>query len=501
MPQDLDSLREESFDKGNGDDGRIGLLTELIRGPGSRLAAFDTECRLAVCSTLINLLSHDIYRKALIAGDLLRSFISLAYPNSSKAFQADSEPDENLSQCRRGVLKTLYPVCALPDFATAYPLSTALAQDCLTAVRAPHLTQTKNNTRHSAELLPPSIACVILTSLTQSEQTALALIADHKISEPLPDLLSSPDSPDSPDIVYPAVSFVGRLALPAPNKPALLKHGLLAALHRFLTPAFDAAPAVQREAVTAIRRLVAGSPPQTIASMRPSTEKPLKETQATEKQSSSQSTTDVTATTNNNDSDSNDFLAAALTLFHRCDDRALKLEIGRLAIEICRSLWPSSPSQLPSSLPSSSPAHGGNPEDAETETNTRFNTALGGLSSGSRRAFASAIAFVILHGENAGARAEGWFGFALLAGSGSGSGSGSAGGRGLVLGCFDAEEDVRAQMEKVVAEGEGGGAAWRNARVVVAQLRGRAEDGEVSLLCVFMSRSVMYLARARATLE
>jgi hypothetical protein len=385
----------------------------LITGPGFRLAASDTECRLAVCNTLINLLSHNIFRKTLIAADLVRSFLSMAYPSPHESLQVDPELDEdleaeaNLLQCRRGVLKVLYSICALPEFATAYSLNTELVKDCLTSVREPHLANTKHDAKYNGELPPLSGACVILTSLTRSEQIARSLIEEHRIHERLSELLHTIDDQD---ILYPAINFIGRLALPAPNKSTLLEYGLLGAMHRFF--ASDITPIVQREAIIAVRRLVTGSP-QTLAVIR------------------------VTSTARTMDLAAQDSeLAAALALSCRTDDTSLKLEIGRLAVEVCRLLWASAD---------------GRPEEAEDD----FNSAVGPC----RQAFADAIAFVILHGEHPGASGEGWFGFAMM--------SMWSVGRDLINNCLNGE-DMLAEVKKVVASG--GGPGYQNLRLVLAKM-------------------------------
>ena len=388
-------------------------MTQLVLGPGSRLAASDTECRLSVCNTLTNLLSHDIYRKSLIVGNLVRSLLSMAYPHPPKSLQVDPELDEdpqgeaNLLLCRQEGLKALYSICAMPDFAKAYPLSTELVKDCLASVREPHLVDTQYGAIYDGELLPMSAACVILASLTQSEHIARALVAEHKIHERLSDLLRSIDDQD---VLYPAINFIGRLALPAQNKTTLFECGLLGAMCRFLE--LDTAPNVQREAVIAVRRLVTGSP-QALAFIQ--TNNPFRSIDLVTKDSE---------------------LAAALALFRRTDDGALRLEIGRLAVEVCRILWAFAD---------------GKPEEAEEH----FNTTVGPC----RQAFADAVAFVILHGEDPGARGEGWFGFAMMC-------IWSAG-RDLINNCLSGE-DMLAEVKKVVASG--GGPAYQNLRVVLAKM-------------------------------
>ena len=400
-------------------------MTQLMLGPGSRLAASNTECRLAMCNTLVNLLSHEIFRKSLIVGNLVRPFLRMAYPYPPESSQVDPELDEdveaeaNLLQCRQGVLKALYSICAMPEFTTTYPLGTELVKDCLASVRKPHLANTKYGAKYNGELLPLSSACVVLTSLTQSEQIARSLVEDHRVHERLPELLHNIDDQD---VLYPATNFVGRLALPASNKPILVQHGLLGAMRRFF--AQDTTPSVQREATIAVRRMVTGSP-EVLAITRGQGANPSMEP----------------ATKDNE-------LVAALALLQRTDDASLQLEIGRLAIEICRIVWKSTE---------------GRPEDAEEN----FSTTVGSYG----QSFGDAIAFVILHGENPGARGEGWFGFAMM--------SVWATGRVLIRNCLN-REAMLAEVENVIASG--GGPAYQNLRVLLAKMD-TLPVGDLFVLC------------------
>jgi hypothetical protein len=243
--------------------------------------------------------------------------------------------------------------------------------------------------------------------LTQSEQIARSLVEDHRVHERLPELLHNIDDQD---ILYPAINFVGRLALPASNKPILVQHGLLGAMPRFF--AQDTSPNVQREATITVRRMVTGSP-EVLAIARGQGTNP---------------SIDLAAKDNE--------LVAALALFQRTDDASLQLEIGRLAIETCRVLWKSAD---------------GRPEDAEKG----FSATVGSYG----QSFGDAIAFVILHGENPGARGEGWFGFAMM--------SVWASGRALIRICLNGEA-MRAEVKKVVASG--GGPAYQNLRALLAKM-------------------------------
>lgn len=385
------------------------LLVDLLRGPGLRLAACDTECRVAVCSTTVNLLSQDSLQKCLISGGLVRAFIALAYVESTDSTDTDSEPstdsetEANLLQCQHAVLKALYSICAFPEFVTAHPLDSDLAKQCIAAVRAPE----SLGVSYNQGTLPRSAACVILASLTQSEQIAKALVEGDKVHEYLPELLQNETDTE---VLYPAINFIGRLALPASNKAILVESGLLTAMRRFFDQ--DTMPNVQREAGITVRRLVAGSP-KTLAIIGMAPTNSNLETPAAPSE-----------------------LAAVLDLFERTDDAALKLEIGRLAIEICRTLWA---------------LHSGQPDMAEGE----FALVIGQCG----QIFADAIAFVILNGEGPGARGEGWFGFAMMS-------VWTVGGE-LIVNCLNSEE-MLIEVKKVVASGSGPG--YQNLRLVLAKM-------------------------------
>jgi len=218
------------------------------------------------------------------------------------------------------------------------------------------------------------------------------------------------------DVLYPAVNFAGRLALPSSNKTMLVDFGLLGAMRRFFDQ--DTTPSIQREAVIAVRRLMTGSA-QTLSiigvySPRSTLEMAVKSSE----------------------------LAAILALFWQSDDKQLKMEIGRLAIEVCRILWA---------------VNTGQPDLSEDD----FNLAIGPY----RPAFAEAIAFVILHGEGAGARGEGWFGFAMMSVWHSG--------RASIINTLDSQ-DMLDEVKKVAASG--GGPGYQNLRLVLAKLNAISEN-------------------------
>lgn len=385
------------------------MLNELLCGPGLRLAAFDSDCRVAVAITLINVLSNDAAIKSLITGDLVLPFIGLLHPKTpvpsgiiSKTGE-DDETEANLSQYRQAMLKMLYSICALPEFTLSYPLNAELTSQCISSLRRPH----SQDVAHNEAGLPLSAACVILASLTQSEDIARSLVKIHNVHEYLSVLLL--ENNDS-DVLYPAVNFAGRLALPNSNKATLVQFGLLGAMHGFFDQ--DTTPSIQREAVIAVRRLTTGSA----------------ETLLVIGVNSPKNSLDTTRERSE--------LAAILALFRRSDDTQLKMEVGRLAIEVCRILWA---------------INNGQPDLSEDD----FNQAIGPY----KPEFAEAIAFVILHGEGPGARGEGWFGFAMM--------SVWRSGRASIINTLNSQ-DMLDEVKKVAALG--GGPGYQNLRLVLAKL-------------------------------
>ena len=402
---------EQDLDRLGLSDGAVQIqsLQELICGPGSRLAAYDSECLAAVITTLINLLSKDAVKRNLINADLLPRFITLAYPPPSDPSETDSETsdaenaEQNLLQRQKATLKTIYSICALPEFSAVYSLDTELVRRCIDLLRTPNAYEAISG----RDEIPLSIAGVILASLTQSEETARALVEKHKINENLSVLLQQANDED---VLYPIISLVSRLALPTPNKAPLFEQGVLVAMRRFLDR--DTLPYAQREAIIAVRRIVTGSPLYLSALSA------------------------ISITHDTDQSAATSELEAVLTLFRRSDDASIKIEIGRLAIEICRILWT---------------MNSGRPEKSETEF-IRVVSPRG-------EEFADAVAFVILHSESPGAKGEGWFGFAMM--------SVWRVGRALIIKCLS-RQDMLAEVKNVVASGSGPG--YQNLRLVLAKI-------------------------------
>ena len=397
----------------------LGVLENLVKGAGLLLARSDSDCRLSICKSVINLLSHDQARAILLEADLLEDFVSLAFPTQPEESGAGDEGYEgsDLVPVQSAALKTLYSICASPEFSTKLTLDSSLTRKSLTSIRG-------SNGAPGQPGIPLNVACILLASLVTSEAIAQDLFQREQIHTYLPQLLRNTD----PGVLYPAISLLSRLALLPPAKTALVENGLLGSLQPFFS--VDTAPQVQREAVIAFRRMIAGCP-RAVATI-------------------TAGSADVPPSTRPGGTDEGELPThAVFSLFRRTSDRTTKMEIGRLSIEICRLVR--------------SAAAG----DAQ-EMGDRFARTVG-PSDG--RPFTDSIALAILHGGGPGPCGEGWFGFAVL--------SLWAAGRRLVLDCLDRDEKLRDEVRNVAAaahgEGEGEGEARRgpsfqNLRLVLAQL-------------------------------
>ena len=397
------SVRESTHEK------QMDCFEELLAGPGLRLSTYNTACRVSICHTLINILEHDEAKRSLISNNHIQKFVNVGYEEDSASLrsQADFEEDPDaradLLKCRKAILKMLYSICALPDFAVAYPLDSTLVQFCIATLRNPRMPSREYDRDPSRRVF----ACVILASLTISEDVAKAFVEDVKLHKTLSELLQNDREPD---LYYPAIALISRLALPSCNKTTMVQDGLLGALQHIFT--MDSVQNVQVEAVTAIRRLIAGSP-QSLAEIS------YKAGHVAPDQSANESE-----------------LASILGLFRRTDHASVKQEIGRLMIDICRTLWTSAKER---------------PELGEEG----FVLATGEAGD----TFAQAIAFVIVHAEGSGLRAEGWLGFAMM--------SVWERGRSLIAACFDSQEILE---EVKRAASSGGGPSFQNLRLVLVKM-------------------------------
>ena len=362
-----------------------------------------------------NVLRNDNFKKVFIVSDMIFDFLNFPFgplentdPPTSDDVEEPEMKNESISESQEAALKTLYAICALPEFAVAYPLESDLVRWCMR-----HVMGRGKPTDHVLEIqsqLLVAAACIILANLMISEESAKKLVSNYGAHSGLIELIGTCQTQE---ILVPALQVMDRLTLTRSIRPTLIADGLLDVLSRFFKSGTQ--QQVQFSAVIIARRLITSAPQVLDHSW-------------------------VRACGNTDgasETDSDSGLSKLLNVFQESRDGSTKREVGRFMIEVCRTLWSSVP---------------GRPEAAEEA----FMLTIGEHG----HAFAAAITFVALHGGGEGAQGEGWFGLAMM--------TVWAHGRTLVA---EALEDDAFSNEMQKVSDSKGGPAYQNLRLLLVQMR------------------------------
>jgi hypothetical protein len=374
------------------------------------------ECNYDVTRTIAVLLSQQRAQRELIRGDLVRVYLEVPIWNSSKIednIVAGADVSKPTAVVQQSLFSSIYAVSALPEFAAKYmSTSSKLVNACIDALRdASSLSQTMEPTTS----IPAAAACIVLANLTTSADFALLLVQSRKVHLSVGELLRQRDDSTT---LFPAIALLDRLAIPKENKLAIVQAGVIHELPRFLM-GFDVKPMIQREAVSLIRKLLAGFPDHV-------SEIGACMTIICEKNGNGRSLERTTKQSG---------LLAALDLFRRTNDAQIKVETGRLVVEICRTLF-----RLAN----------GNADLADVSVREAFGTASD---------IAHPIRYLVCNGTTQEVRGEGWFGLAVL--------STWKQGRTFVMDCLN-NQDVQNKMEETLKGGER--AMCQNITLMLAQL-------------------------------
>lgn len=374
------------------------------------------ECNSDVTRTIAVVLSQERAQRELIRGDLVRAFIDVPNWNSHNLEDNNAVSEEgskSTALVQQALFRSIYDVSALPEFAAKYTsASSELVSACIDALRdVSNLSQTME----PATTIPAASACIVLANLTTSTDFALLLVQSRKVHLSVGGLLRQRDDPTT---LFPAIALLDRLAIPQENKLAIVQAGVVHELPRFLI-GFDVQPVIQREAVSLMRKLIVGFPDHV-------SEIGACMTIIREKNGNGHSLDQSTKQSG---------LLAALSLFRRTSDAQIKIETGRLVVEICRTLFRMTK---------------GNPDIAEVVVREAF---------GNASDIAHPIKYLVCNGTSQEVRGEGWFGLAVL--------SIWKYGRTFVMDCLG-NKDVQSEMEETLEGGER--ASRQNITLMLAQL-------------------------------
>lgn len=388
----LPSLRPKEF------------LGELLTGSGRGLALLNFECNRDVTRTIARLVSQAEVQRELIHEDLVRAFLEV--PNWEKRNQEDdegvhSEMPREMLMVRQSLFKSMYDVTASTEFTAKYGKGVEcpkLVSDCIGTLGD---VSNMRPAKMVVNTIPAASACVVLANLTKSVEFALFLVQQKTVHLSLGLLLRQRDDTMT---LFPAIALLDRVAIPSENKIAIFAAGLIYDLPRFLN-GFDVQPRIQCEAVSVMRKLIVGHPEHVsgIGLRTPVNPEEVIQDQVPERAPQQSG------------------LLAALNLFRRTSDQETKVEVGRLVVEVCRTLLQSARGQ---------------PERAENAVREAF---------GSAEDIANPITYLVCHGASEESRGEGWFGLAVL--------STWEHGRPFVMDCL-AATDLQEKMEEALKGGE-----------------------------------------------
>ncbi len=377
------------------------------------------ECSCDVTRAIAILLSQEEIQQELIREDLVCPFLEVPSWEGSKSEHnntAGRKVSRAMTTVQQSLFKTIYDVSALPEFAARYAKVNEcpkLISDCVNALGN---VSNMRQTNVSVAAIPATSACVILANLTKSTDFALFLVQNRKVHLAIALILRQREDSTT---LFPALALLDRLAIPPQNKVAIVDDSVISELLRFLID-FDVQPVVQREAVSVMRKVIVGFPKHVsaIGVGIAANGEPRRNRQILERNAEQSG------------------LLAALNLFRRTEDGDIKIEVGRLVVEVCRTLLHSTRGQ---------------PELAEGAVRQAL---------GSADDIAFPVSFLASHGPSQQVCGEGWFGLAAL--------STWEHGRPLVMACL-ADEAVQKKMEKALEGGER--ASCQNISLMLTELR------------------------------
>jgi hypothetical protein len=361
-------------------------------------------CNRDVTRAIAVLLSQTAVQQDLIHEDLVMAFFEVAdweNKNMDDDEVANWKPTKGMSETQQSLLKSVYDVSALREFAAKYAKEDQcpkLVNDCIATLEDLSNLQQEEKAMNTIQI---ASACIVLANLTRSKGFALFLVQDRKVHLSLGVILRQLQNMTT---LFPTLALLDRLSIPPENKFAIAASGIIHELPRFIVE-FDVQPRIQREAISVMRKVMIGQAEyvSAIGVCIPANIEGCPHEQEFERAQEQSG------------------LLAAFNLFRRSSDVETRIEIGRLIVEACRSLLHSPKGHIKKAA------------NAFYQTFGRVNEV------------ASPISYLACNGASRDVRGEGWFGLAIL--------STWEHGRPLVIDCL-ADEAVQKKMEEDLKEGE-----------------------------------------------
>lgn len=380
------------------------FLPSLLTGAGRSLAIAHPNCKCDIIRSITILLSQGEARRELTDGALIRALLQVPnwHTNDMEHDEAaNSEVAREMLTVQQYLFKTIYDISSSSEFIARNTKRTQcpkLVSECIDALGDLSNLRPSNKTFH---VIPAASACIVVANLTTSIEFALFLVQRRQVHLPIGLILHLRDDPTT---LFPAIALLERLAIPPENKTAIFSAGIMWEVPRLLTE-FDTQPSIQCEAVSLMRKVIIGHPKHVsgigVCVPRNAGEPEQDQSHQRGQQQSG--------------------LLAALNLFRRTSDVQTRFEIGRLVVEVCRTL-----------LHAASGHHG----QAEDRVHQAF---------GNATRITDPIIYLACNGTTQEVEGEGWFGLAVL--------SMWERGRPFVIDCL-AEEGIQRKMEEILRRGD-----------------------------------------------
>lgn len=258
-------------------------------------------------------MTHETFQAYILAGlPLLLTAFSMSYTHFDPSQSSDPDVATQLRQVRNAFVSVLADISALPDFVPGS------AQAGSNFLQHP-VFQTLQSWLHGppAHTNLQTAACLALGNLARSDATCVTLIKDVQIHQPLINLLircTTVDTTSNTQLTHSVLSFLKNLAIPTTNKPTIGQILETNVMPRLWSTWGDTQPQTQFAAVSLVRLLLVGCPPNVRRLCAPLSADP-----------------DSPAHDRSN-------LHILTALFERSDAEPTKMEVARAVATVCRIL-------------------------------------------------------------------------------------------------------------------------------------------------------------------
>jgi hypothetical protein len=280
----------------------------------------DIDDMASLASAAVAHLQLERFQRHMVAGDVvdvpLTLFVRSYDPSTPRALLTYASPladlpaaprriaseEAELSAMRKSLVQALADVSALAEFAVVHAsMDTPLMQAMVRWLAA-------------APVQLQLCACIMIGNLARDDETSGAMIASHRIHEPLLAILQT--SPDT-QVLHSAMGFLRNLAILPANKPILGAADAIATLARFWKS--ETTPLLGHASASLARQLIGGCLANVwrlLASLSPDADSPAH---------------------------AKTYLSLLLAVFEAHDEPGLKIEIARSVAAILRCAHAAAP--------------------------------------------------------------------------------------------------------------------------------------------------------------